>query len=259
LNLPRGFSDQFLSPDFTLSGGIAMLEFSRRTAALVVFVTLALGLAGCWGEEPAQRKAFIEFLQTRIIDKPGLHIPIMSDQDVANFGPYADQYRIMNGFHHRLNASISVDLTRAMQIGNPRSLEDLVDHRAILPLMKQTMSKMKTEIDAALAEADAAHAALKQPPDLKAVYDAAYDHMVTKPARVFRELIPLMLSGLPAIENLAAFLDAHRNVIEFHGGMPVTRDASLRPQLDALLQAAVKSSELSAEGKQKLRAMAEGK
>ena len=120
-----------------------MFKLSRRTAVLAALVTLALGLAGCFGQEPAQRKAFIEFLQNRIINKPGLHIPIMSDQDVANFGPYADQYRIMNGFHHRLNAAISTDFARAMQIGSPRSLDELVQHRAMLPIVRQGMTKMK--------------------------------------------------------------------------------------------------------------------
>ena len=231
----------------------------KRTALAAALAGFAVLLTGCFGNEPAQRAAFIEFLQKRIIDKPGLHIPIMSDQDVSNLGPYADHYRIMNGFHHRLDATISKDFGRAMQMGSPRSLEDLVQHRALLPTITQGMAKMKVEIDAALAEADAAHAALKQPPDLKIVYDKAYDHMVTKPANVFRELIPIMTSGLPIIEKLAAFLDEHRGAIEYRGGMPYTRDARLRPQLEALMQEAVKVSEASAEGKRKLQAMAEGK
>jgi Protein of unknown function (DUF3053) len=92
-----------------------MIKSSRRAIFLFALVGFALSLAGC-GEEAAQRKAFIQFLQTRIIDKPGLHIPIMSDQDITNFGPYADQYRIMNGFHHRLGASITQDLARAMRV-----------------------------------------------------------------------------------------------------------------------------------------------
>lgn len=232
---------------------------SKRAATVAALVGFALLLAGCFGQEEAQRKAFIEFLQTRIIDKPGLHIPIMSGQDVANFGPYANQYRIMNGFHHQLDAAVAKDFARAMQIGSPRSIEDLVQHRAMLPVVTQGMAKMKTAIDKALADADAAHAALKQPPDLKAVYDKAYKRIVTEPANVFRELIPIMVSGLPVIEKVAAFLDEHRNAIEYRGGMPYTRDARLRPQIDALLQEAVKISEASAEGKRKLRLMAEGK
>jgi len=47
----------------------------------------ALATAGCFNSEPQQRRAFITFLQTRIVDKPGLHIPIMSEKDVADFDP----------------------------------------------------------------------------------------------------------------------------------------------------------------------------
>ena len=69
----------------------------------------------------------------------------------------------------------------------------------------------------------------------------------------------MILSGLPAIENLAVFLDEHRNVIEYRGGMPVTNDTNVRSRLAALLHATVTASEISAEGTRKLRAMAEGK
>jgi Protein of unknown function (DUF3053) len=171
-----------------------------------------------------QRRAFIAFLQTRIIDKPGLHIPIMSDHDVADFGPYADHYRVMNGFHHKLDASISKDLASAMQIGNSRSLEDLRDHRDIFPALKRGMANMRSELEKAEGEADAAHKALKQLPDLKAFYDIAYDRMVTAPAKVFRELGPLIEGMLPAIEEVAAYLDDHRDAVMFRGGSPVVGD-----------------------------------
>ena len=45
----------------------------RRTLLAAVLVA-AFGIAAC-DSEPAQRKAFIEFLQTRIVGKPGVHVP----------------------------------------------------------------------------------------------------------------------------------------------------------------------------------------
>jgi hypothetical protein len=232
---------------------------SRRAFALAGALVLALATGGCIDSEPQQRRAFIAFLKTRVIDKPGLHIPILSDKDVADFGPYADHYRIMNGFHHKLDASISKDLARAMQIGTPRSLEDLRDHRAILPVLKAGMVNMKSELAKAEADADTARKALKQPPDLKAVFDIAYDHMVITPAKVFRELAPLIQGMLPAIEDLAAYLDEHRDTIAFRGGSPVVSDPATRATLTALMDAAGKAAQASEEGKRKLRAMAEGK
>jgi Protein of unknown function (DUF3053) len=61
-----------------------MFKSSRRTAVLAALVTLALSIAGCFDQEPAQRKAFIEFLQNRIINKPGLHIPMA--KNLQSFG-----------------------------------------------------------------------------------------------------------------------------------------------------------------------------
>ncbi len=239
--------------------GLVACKPGRPLFALAAAFILTLTTAGCLDNEPQQRRAFITFLQTRIIDKPGLHIPIMSDKDIADLGPYADHYRIMNGFHHNVDATISKDLATAMQIGSPRSLEDLRNHREILPVLKSGMSKMKDDLDRAEAEADAKHKALKQPPDLKAVYDIAYDRMVTKPAAVFREIVPIITGFLPAIEELAAYLDEHRDTITFRAGSPVVTDPAIRTKLAALMEAAGKAADAADEGKRKLRAMAEGK
>jgi DUF3053 family protein len=231
----------------------------RRLFAFTAVLFLALATAGCLDNEPQQRRAFITFLQTRIIDKPGLHIPVLSDKDIADLGPYADHYRVMNGFHHNVDASISKDLATAMQFGTPRSLEDLRNHREILPVLRSAMSKMKDDLDRAQAEADAKHKALRQPPDLKAVYDIAYDRMVTKPAAVFSEIVPVITGFLPSIDELATYLDEHRDTITFRAGAPVVTDPAVREKLATLMQAAGTAADAADEGKRKLRAMVEGK
>ena len=232
--------------------------FSRRGFALAGIVVLALSAAACGDKEPEQRAAFIKFLQTRIIDKPGLHIPILSEQEIADLGPYADQYR-MNGFHHQLDESVSKDLQKVADASAPRSLEELRDKRAIISTLKRNMSNLKPELDKVEAATDAAHKALQQPADLKIVYDKAYEHMVTIPARTFRELLPTMETGLPPVEELAIFLDDHRDTIELHGSSTLVKDAKVRAKLVALMQAAAEAGKASEEGKRKLRAMAEGR
>ena len=83
--------------------------------------------------------------------------------------------------------------------------------------------------------------------------------MVTTPARVFRELGPMIEGMLPAIEELAAYLDEHRDTITFRGGTPVVSDPATRTKLANMMEAAGKAAQVSEEGKRKLRAMAEGK
>ena len=202
----------------------------RAVSALVALTILSLSLGGC-GDEPAQRHAFIEFLQRRIIDRPGLHIPIMSEQDIKNFGAYADQYKIMNGFHHQVDRTVQQDLARAMQIGTPRSLAELPGKRELFPVVRQGMAKFKAEIETAQAQADAAHAALKQPPDLKAVYDIAYGRMVSTPAAVFIDLVPSILDALKPVEELADFLDQNCDAIEYRDGQPSSKNTFIRGRL----------------------------
>jgi hypothetical protein len=120
------------------------------------------------------------------------------------------------------------------------------------------MAKFKTETEAALAKADAAHAALKQPPDLKTVYDSAYDRMVTRPAAVFLDMVPLIDGALRPLEELANYLDQNRGVIDYRDGVPTSKDTLVRGRLASLIDAAGASAKASDQGKRKLRAMVEG-
>ena len=236
-----------------------MIAINRRVAGLVVLVLLATGLTACWDSEPNQRKAFIAFLQTRIIDKPGLHIPIMSEKDVSDFGPYADHYRILNGFHHQLDANVSKDLQKAAQFGRPKSLEELRSQRALMPLMMETMAKLKAELAKAEADAEAARMALKQPPDLKAVYDKAYERMVTRAAQLFRDLMPTVEAVLPPIGALAAFLDENRANIELRGNQITVKNEAVRAKLAAMIDEVTKLTRAVTEGQRKMQAFASGR
>jgi hypothetical protein len=75
-----------------------MTVFNRRAAGIAALVLLAVGLTACGESEPDQRKAFIGFLQTRIVDKPGVHIARPTDDEKKSFGPYSAHYAVILGF-----------------------------------------------------------------------------------------------------------------------------------------------------------------
>ena len=59
-----------------------MMHSATRTTPLhrvfllpFMLLLMMFALSGCGDKEPAQRKAFIDFLQTRILDKPVLAVP----------------------------------------------------------------------------------------------------------------------------------------------------------------------------------------
>jgi hypothetical protein len=208
----------------------------RAHLALAWIVTATLFLAACGGNEGQQRKAFTEFLQTRILDKPGVHVPKLSDEERAQFGPYADHYAVITAFNEAMDKSVSPKLSAAVSSGSIRSLSDVVVHRDRLEAAKAGIDEMGRALSDALAQADAAHAKLDQPADLKPVYDKAYDRLVTQPASAFRDIVPVMDKVLGEAVDLGAYIDAHRGKVRVSGPMIETSDPAIQAAINDRLQ-----------------------
>jgi hypothetical protein len=160
----------------------------NRRGAVGLFALLAL--AGCGDNEATQRKAFIEFLQTRIIAKAGLHVPKLTQDETTAFGDYARHYAVIADFNAALDRSASTPLNRALEAGAPRSLGEAVARRQEVAAVGSGLAAIRAELDRQLAVADAARAQLTQPDDLKPVFDAAYVRDVTQPAKAMIEIFP---------------------------------------------------------------------
>lgn len=228
-------------------------SFAARLAAVLV---IAVGIAAC-DSEPAQRKAFIEFLQTRIVDKPGVHVPKPSPEQSAAFGLYAKHYEVITEFHAGLDQVVSKPMQRAVEAA-PRSLDQLAPRRSEIAEIRGGLAGIRTALDDQLARADAAHAALKQPDDLKKVYDAAYDRVVTQPAKAFTEIFPDVDESTKAILALADFLDKNSARIKISGSMLQVADPSLQAQLQSLLDAMRAKQQAVQKAQQRLRSVAYG-
>lgn len=224
-----------------------------RAAALLLFV---FPLAAC-DSEPAQRKAFIEFLQTRILDKPGVHVPKPSAEQTTAFGPYAQHYEVITDFHTGLDQVVGKPLHKALEAA-PRSLDQLAPRRKEIAEIRGGMAGIRAALDKQLATADAAHAALKQPDDLKKVYDAAYDRDVTQPAKAFAEIFPDVDEATKAILALADFLDKNSAKVKINGPMLQVTDPALQPQLQSMIDAMRAKQEAVQKAQQRLRSVAYG-
>ncbi|HXH15586.1 MAG TPA: DUF3053 family protein [Sphingomonas sp.] len=200
-------------------------------------MTAVLLAPGCGSGDTGQRKAFVDFLQTRVLDKPGMHVPQLTADERASFGDYADDFAIITDFNKTMNDSVSPKLAAAVGAGSIASLEDVVAHRAQLQTAKTGMAAMSRALDADIARADAAHGKLDQPADLKQVYDKAYDRLVTQPATAFKAVVPVMDKVLGETIDLGGYLDAHRSAIRISGSMVQTSDATVRAAINDRLQA----------------------
>jgi len=224
---------------------------------LAAAVLLAVFVAGC-NDEPAQRKAFIDFLQTRIIDKPGLHVPHLTPDEAKSFGDYAKQYAIITGFNDGLDQSVGKPMQEAMRRGAIRSLDEIVTRHSDFVAARDGVAELRAALDKQLAITDAAHAALKQPDDLKPVFDKAYERDVTIPAKAFAEIFPDLSQALTAIVDLGDFLAEHKDKVTIAGATLQNSDPTLQPQLVALLDALTAKTEVINKAQQRMRAIETG-
>jgi hypothetical protein len=233
------------------------MRFNAFGARLAGLVVLAVVLPGC-DDEPAQRKAFIEFLQTRIINKPGLHVPKPTDEDAKKFGPYARDYAIITGFNSDMDKSVAGPMQKAIQNGSIHSLAEVQSRRADIIAVRDGMAALRTALDQKLAAADTARAALRQPDDLKPVYDETYRRDVTVPAKAFADIFPDLDGALNAIIALGDFLDQHKAEVTINGPLIQTNNRALQTRLQAMLDDLNVKAEAVVKAQQKLQAITTG-
>jgi soluble cytochrome b562 len=223
-----------------------------------MLIVIAAGLVACGDNEATQRKAFIEFLQSRIVAKPGVHVPKPTSEETASFGDYAQHYAVIADFNTALDQAVSKPLQQTIAAGAPRSLDEVVTKRKEIGTMRDGMATLRGALDQKLAAADAAHAALKQPDDLKPVYDAAYDRDVTQPVKAMINIFPDVDEAMKAILALAEFLDQHSDTVKIDGSMVRLSNPALQGQLQDLLNAVRVKQEAVQKAQQRLRNIAYG-
>ena len=196
-----------------------MAEVSSRAAAVAALVVLAFTLAGCSDQEVAQRKSFIEFLQTRIIDKPGVHVPALTTELEDKLGVYAKHYAVITTFNADMDQSVSGFLPKAMRVASVTSIADAVARRDAIAAVRGQMSEMRAALAQKLAAAEAARVGLTQPADLKPVYDAAFDRDVRSTALGFEKELPLFEDAMTSILSLPDYLNSHRDKVTVQGSV----------------------------------------
>jgi hypothetical protein len=213
-----------------------MHSFSR--VALASLALIAAGVvASCGDNEPAERKAFITFLQTNVLDKSGVHVPKPTDTDLKSFGAYGGHYTVITNFTADPEMmAIGQQMAQAIQAGVPRSLQEVVNRQQDVQVVRESLAKLRSPLDQKFAAAEAARDALKQPPDLKAVFGAAFERDVGDPARAFRGTLPVVDDALEGVQKVTAFITLHRTAVTISGSTVQVNDPKIRAELDGLLK-----------------------
>ncbi len=226
---------------------------ASRLRTILACLFLSLALAACGPSEPDQRKAFIAFLQTEVLPRPGARVPQPNAEKQKTFGDYAGHYAVITRFHERMNASVATPMQQAMSNGVPRSIAEVVSRKADLAAVRAGFGKMRTALDEAVAATDAERAALKQPDDLRAVYASVYDKLVVQPVSVFRDIFPPTDEAFAAILAMAELVEGNRQAIKLNGSQLEVTNPALRAKVQAALEAMASKQRAMTEAQQKMR------
>lgn len=207
-----------------------------RLGVFGVCLGLSFMLAACGNKEAEQRAAFIEFLQTRVLDKPGLRVPTPTEEQKKSFGDYTQHYAVITDFNEGMNKSVSQPMGDVMAKGALRSIGDLSTRRDDLKAAKEGLAGLRTALDQQLAKADAARAQLKQPDDLKQVYDKAYEKTVSTPAATFKEVFPALDTTFDGALAVGDFLQQNKSKIQVSGASVTVSDPAVQAELNKMLQ-----------------------
>jgi len=219
-----------------------MLSVIAKRLAIFAMLLAAFALTGC-SKEPEQRKAFMSFLQTRIIDKKGGRIPILNEQDKKAFGEYAAHYQIISAFNAEMNVAGKAFNDASGLERKLRSAKGLQDNWQEIATLRAELPKISEALTSALQKAQTARDALKQPDDLKAVYDQAFTKTVTAPAQIFQGMLPPMEKTFLALEDVGRFLNDNKSRIKISGMTVEMEDPALLAQFEQLQKKSLAESD----------------
>ncbi len=219
---------------------MSILNRAARGALCLLFAATLAGFS--WGNSEAdQRKAFIAFLQD-INNRPAGHVLVPSANDEKAFGPYLPHYAIILDFNKDLAVSMQDFLAQMTKFGfgpspNPRTIEQIAAAPADLTTIKDIIVKMQQAIETRLAKVNAERAALKQPDDLKAVYDKTFDKLVTAPATAFDSAAKALTTGIDAATALVTYINAHHAKLVVSGMQIQAKDQRTLDEIQPLMKA----------------------
>lgn len=191
-----------------------------RVFAPLLMLGLVFQLTACGDNEPEQRKAFSEFLQTKIVDGAKVRLPSLTDEQKKAFGNYAKDYDLLTGFTNDLNGAFSNSMQTSMtELRTLNTMKAMVDNRAKVEKAQTETRAATAKLDDIIKKTADSYAAMKMPEDLKAVYDKAYAKVVTQQGDLAKETLVLLDETFGDVLKLSDFLSAQGDKIEYSGHM----------------------------------------
>jgi hypothetical protein len=231
---------------------------TRRLVMAGAISVAALLTAGCGDNEAAQAETFQKFLQTRILDRQRTGVPRMTDEERKSFGRFAADYDVIQKFNGTMNDSVGGKIGDVVRRGAFSRAQEFIDRREDLVTARDAMKNMGATLDGAIAEAERARAGMKQPEQLKAVYDQAFGRIVTEPAKIMREVLPTIDAVFAQGLEFSDFLTLNKADLKFNGILVETSKPALQTEFNRRAQELNRTGQSLLEAQRKLQAMVRG-
>jgi len=214
-------------------------EGLRRILCLALAALCALFAGACRNAEQDQRKAFIDFLETHVVMAAGTDIVQMSDairKKVGNYSRHFDVIATCSKELRDIDMRLAGEKLRIAAPG-PVPMDKLGSERARIEQLVAALSRSAQHADAAKAKADAAKTALKQPEDVQAVFDKAYEKEVSGYANASLFLYTVQKDFYAEALRMGVFLEKHRDKIHFKNKTVIIDEQALLQEYNALQSA----------------------
>ncbi|WP_213991264.1 DUF3053 domain-containing protein [Sodalis sp. dw_96] len=191
------------------------LAYCRYVFVIPALILLAVQITACGDKEPDQRKAFIQFLQTTVLPG-GERLPTLSDDQKKQFGPYTNDYQVLLTFTQQYTQSVNTSLLPVLDlISQIRVPQDYLTRRQDVQQSSAALNSLAPQIAQLNKQADDARAGLKQPADLKAIYNQAYTKLVTQPVQKVAPVIAAASTLSSTLVQVGDFLNTQGNQVTY--------------------------------------------
>jgi hypothetical protein len=218
-----------------------MTVINRRAAGIAALVLLAVGLTACGDSEPDQRKAFIAFLQ-EVNQRMGVHFLRPKPEEEKAFGAYLRDYTVITDFSKDFGAVMTEHEANMQKLGvgpdnQSRTLEQMIARRPTYQAIKEETARLIQVIETLVTKANTERSTLREPDDLKAIYDKAFGKLITAPTRAMINSEKALIEFTDSSARVVDYINDHRAKITLSGTQVQTNDTQIRTELGALFAA----------------------
>ncbi|WJV54079.1 DUF3053 domain-containing protein [Pectobacteriaceae bacterium CE90] len=193
-----------------------LADYRSRWLLPVIMFFMALQLTACGDKDKEQRQAFTAFLQS-IQPQEERQLPVLTEQQKQSFGHYVQDYAVLTTFNRQLQQVVAGSLKPMLeQVSHIRVPQDYISQRNNLRQLIGALNLLGQQSLNAKTQADNARQALKQPEDLKLVYDKLYNRVVVKPATAMISIVPDSVSFIQSLIKVGDYLQSQGNQVVFN-------------------------------------------